>query len=614
MPGIAGILKKQISNDAAHQLKAMLQSMMHETFYTQAAYTEQKLAWYVGSVAIRGSFADCMPFYNETRDVLLFLVGECFTDLQIITMLRSKGHEVNASNASYLVHLYEEEGPDFVKKLNGWFSGVVLDTRRGKAVLFNDRYGMQRIYYYEDACGFYFSSEAKALLKAIPALRAIEMQSVAEYICFDCVLNNQSYFPHVHLLPGGSTWIFDRGIADRRCYFNPIQLENQSRLGLQQFSEELIETFRNLLPRYLMGETVGISVTGGLDTRLIMACLPYDSRQIKTFTFGGMYRDSMDVRLGRKVSRACSLEHHTLRLDKKFLSDYHRHAARAIYVTDGLADATNVDEVYLNNLARNVAPIKLTGNFGSQVLGRVRRALRNRFLDPRLINPEFRNHLVEVSETIVPFAQEHDLSYLLNKEIPWYWARFTISGMSQLMVRSPYLDNDFVDLLYRAPHEGFDGDTFELESIAKNNRELLAIRTNRGIGGKAPPLISTAMKMLYKTRRLADKTFNSEVLPHSLHHIVSRIDSLILSPLHVNKVFLGFEDFRHYNMWFRRELASYLKEMLLDNRTLGRPYWNAKHLVRIVNDHVNGRGRYLSEIRKVLTIELIHRVLVEDGG
>ena len=80
-----------------------------------------------------------------------------------------RGHEFTPDDASYLVHLYEEMGYDFLERLNGAFSGVLLDLREQKFVLFNDRYGVNRIYYHEDKAGFYFSSEAKALLKILPA-------------------------------------------------------------------------------------------------------------------------------------------------------------------------------------------------------------------------------------------------------------------------------------------------------------------------------------------------------------------------------------------------------------------------------------------------------------
>jgi len=78
-----------------------------------------------------------------------------------IDQLKAKHHLFDASNASYLIHLYEEKGIDFLQELNGRFSGILVDVQAGKVLLFNDRYGMQRIYFYENRDAFYFSSEAK---------------------------------------------------------------------------------------------------------------------------------------------------------------------------------------------------------------------------------------------------------------------------------------------------------------------------------------------------------------------------------------------------------------------------------------------------------------------
>lgn len=612
MPGLAGFLKKYTSHDDPQNLDAMLNVMMHEEFYTRATYVNRKNGWYTGSVAIKESFADGMPIYNETHDLVLLLVGECFNGPQIITTLRSKGHEIDRHSANYLIHLYEEEGPSFVKKLNGWFSGIIIDTKRNTAVLFNDRYGIQRIYYHENTDGFYFSSEAKSLLKILPSLRNIDLQSVSEYLCFDCVLNNRTFFSKVQLLPAGSAWFFERGRYEKVSYFDPTDLENQSPLDARQFFDSFTDTFMEVLPRYIQGDKVGLALTAGLDTRLIMACLPKDRQEIKTLTFGGMYRDSTDVSLARKVSALCGLEHHTLRLGEDYLSNYPDHVARAVYITDGMVDATTADGLYLNNIARNIASSKLTGKFGGQVLGRVRPALRNRLPNETLINPDFKEHVFSVSESLAPYSEEHILSFILYKEIPWYWMRFTIPEMSQLMVRTPYLDNDLVPLFYRVPIEGFDGSAFEIEFITKFNPSLLSIRTNVGAGGKAPPLINKAIKLFYLTRAITEKTLNWDELPYSLHHIVTRIDSSILTPLHLDRIVLGSEFFRHYNRWFRNELISYLKETLLNERTFERPYWNRNYLIKIINDHEKGRGRYLSEIRKVLTLELIHRVLLEN--
>ena len=62
-----------------------------------------------------------------------------------------------------MVHLYEED-PNFFKNLNGRFQGLVADRARGTVTLFNDRFGLQRVYFHEARDAFYFSAEAKAIL------------------------------------------------------------------------------------------------------------------------------------------------------------------------------------------------------------------------------------------------------------------------------------------------------------------------------------------------------------------------------------------------------------------------------------------------------------------
>ena len=72
--------------------------------------------------------------------------------------------------------------------MNGLFSGLLIDKRQKKAVLFNDRYGIERIYYYEADGDFYFASEAKALLRILPQARAFDEEGVAQFLAYGCTL------------------------------------------------------------------------------------------------------------------------------------------------------------------------------------------------------------------------------------------------------------------------------------------------------------------------------------------------------------------------------------------------------------------------------------------
>ena len=166
MPGIVGIISKHGSSTEWRPLiQSMVESMTHEVFYVSGTYINEELGLWSGWICHQGAFEDCLPIWNEKKDICLLFSGEDFADQADIDALRTRGHEFGSDDAGYLVHLYEEMGCEFLEKLNGWFSGVLLDLRAQKVVLFNDRYGVNRLYYHEDASGFYFSSEAKALLK-----------------------------------------------------------------------------------------------------------------------------------------------------------------------------------------------------------------------------------------------------------------------------------------------------------------------------------------------------------------------------------------------------------------------------------------------------------------
>ncbi|WP_435550564.1 hypothetical protein [Desulfobacterium sp. N47] len=613
MPGLAGLITKEITGKEEETLRVMLDSMLHESFYTHGIFTSKENGFFIGYSALQGSFADCMPIFNETKDIVLFLTGECYMDRSLISDLSSRGHNFNPDNASYIVHLYEENGEAFFKLLNGWYNGIILNLRNPEAILFNDRYGIRRIYFYEHKNVFAFSSEAKSLLKVFPELRKIDTQSIADFLNFDCVLENRTYFSDISLLPAGSAWSFHGNNVRKKSFLNTALLENQIPLKHDEFFEELGDTFKRILPRYFHeNHQIGMSMTGGLDTRSILACIDASSGQLPCYTFGGSYRDILDVRIAPKVAAVCKQQHQVLRLDdNKLLAEYPYHAERAIYISDGLEGVDKADVISFNKLAREIAPIRMTGKYGSQVLKGIV-GFQSRPPDINIINEGFRKYLDMARKKGSELQKGHNLSFLLQCVVPWWWNGFISLESSQVDVRSPFLDNDFLNVMYRAPKNiGNFGTEFELNLIAKSKPELMAIPTTGSYGGNYPWLIAKGVKTALKMMLILDKIHTREQLPYGMTHIVGRLDYL-LSPLHLDRLVMGFAEFRRYRTWFRDQLSGYLQEILLDDRTLSRPYWNRQQVSRVVKDHINGRGTYLREIRKALQIELIHRVLLND--
>ncbi len=309
-------------------------------------------------------------------------------------------------------------------------------------------------------------------------------------------------------------WTCRKGRGRKQALLRCASLEDQTALPPRRFFSELEDTFKRILPRYFFGGKTGLSLTGGLDTRSILACGDFAPDEIPCYTFGGSYRDILDVRLAPKVAAACGQTHQVLRLaDETLLSEYPRHVERAVYISDGLEGVDKADVIPLNRMARQIAPNRMTGKYGSQVLkGIVGFKERSPLAD--LIAADFAPYLERARETSEKFQGGNELSFALFCAIPWWWNGFVALESSQLTVRSPYLDNDFIKVLYKAPKDakGF-GTRFQLDLIARNKPELMAIPTTGTHGGGYPRIIASGVKSVLKVLLILDKIHQREELP-----------------------------------------------------------------------------------------------------
>ncbi len=605
MPGIVGLITRIPGEYAERQLAAMLDTMCHESFYVRGTWTDESLGVYVGWNVQKGSFADEMPLVNETGDVVLVFAGEEFPRPGTAARLSAHGHALGPAEASYLVHLYEEDS-SFPAGLNGLFHGLLADRRRGTVTLLNDRYGMQRLYYHKSKDAFYFAAEAKAILAVRAELRSLDDVSLGELIALGAVLENRSLFQGVSVMPAASLWRFRNGVIEHQgTYFNPAEWESQSTLDPHTYYRELREAFSENLPRYFVGrQRVAMSLTGGLDTRAVMAWYKGPEGSLPCYTFGGLHRDCRDVVVARQVARACGQPHEVIQVGADFLSRFPQLAERTVYLTDGSADVSYSSPFYGSQQARDIAPVRMTGNYGDQILRRFR-AFKPIMPAAEIFRPELLAHIIAAHETYNRVVDTHPLSFAAFRQAPCHHASLLALEQTQLAQRSPFLDNDLVRISFRAPAFAVENNQARLQLIADGNPALRKIRTDIGVGGKHEAFPGAIV------RRWQDFTFKAEyAYDHGMPQWVARIDHA-LSPFHLERLFLGRHKYYHFRVWYRDVLSKYVQEMLLDPLTLSRPYLDRKAVEAVVRGHLKGGRNYTTEIHKLLSIELLHRLFVD---
>jgi asparagine synthase (glutamine-hydrolysing) len=298
MPGLTGIIRYAPYERIDQDLESMLGAMRYNNRYSHGRFVYKECGLRVGWTCHRGSFAEGMPLVSQDGNTVMIFTGENFEEPGLIARSSRSSSGNGTSRAAYLLELYAELGEQFFARLNGWFAGVIIDRRSKRVTLFNDRYGMGRIYFHAGPNEFLFASEAKALLKIRPALRVIEPERLAEYLRYNCVLGDRTLFRGISLLPKASAWSFEQNSSPRkRQYFDFNEWENQPRLDDEIFYSKWADTVARVFPRYAQeGNKVAVSSTAGLDTRLIMAGLREQIQEHHSYTFGGAWGALFPVR------------------------------------------------------------------------------------------------------------------------------------------------------------------------------------------------------------------------------------------------------------------------------------------------------------------------------
>jgi asparagine synthase (glutamine-hydrolysing) len=204
-------------------------------------------------------------------------------------------------------------------------------------------------------------------------------------------------------------------------------------------------------------------------------------------------------------------------------------------------------------------------------------------------------------------VETHPLSFAVFRQAPWHHYSLLSLEQTQVSLRSPFLDNDFVRTVFRAPAACLTNNDVSLRLIGDGNAALGKIPTDRGYTLSDSPARKALQNWIEFTVK-AEYAYD-----YGMPQWLAKVDSR-LSPLHLEKLFLGRHKFSHFRTWYRDALGPHVQEMLLDPRTLSRPLFERKTLEAMVREHLSGAGNHTLGIHKALSLELIHRLFLDSSA
>jgi asparagine synthase (glutamine-hydrolysing) len=605
VPGLFGVIDLSPVRRDGHEQELlsiasrMARAMRFEPFHGAAVVSVPALQACVGSVNL---------FEEDVRDRQLPEDG-----LLVVTtgdVVPSEDREPSGlravvergPGASAIAKAYRAGSADVLASLPGLRAGVIVDPARRQCVLFNDRYGVERLYLHVDGDRVFFASGAKAILAVAPKTRAFDGNGLAELFACGCTLGSHSIFHDIEVLQPGTAITCASSTMTRRRYAGPETPVSQDAPSAAEFVEGFSESLRRAVDSCVRTSSrLAVSVTGGLDSRMVIARLDAPPGTVPCYTFGSMYRTTGDVAIGKRVAESCGQPYQVLELGTGFLKNARTHLEQAIYASDGYLGLPAAAELYVNRLARAVAPARMTGNWGGELMRGVRafkyRTPKGGFLSADLLGR------MQASASAFVDTPGDSVSTALYQQIPCQgFARYAVER-SQLIMRTPFLADDVVGWLLRAP-AAVRGTEETAAAVIGRRPDLLSIPTDLGRLGPPPRAIRRAVrKALIKAEYLTS---------HGASDLMARVATFLPDPL-LETRFLGVDKFYHFRRWTRHELAEMVRDVLVrEDTTVLERWFDMRRVSQMVDDHIAGQANHIDALDKLMTVAVAGKTLLRE--
>ncbi|MBK6008030.1 asparagine synthase (glutamine-hydrolyzing) [Ramlibacter ginsenosidimutans] len=290
MCGIFGYWDRERRALPDQALAAMAASLVHRGPDDEGIHHDRQRGVAVGNrrLSIIDLAHGHQPFVSDDGRIAVVQNGEIFNYVELAAELRAQGVRLDtASDTEVLLRLYERDGLAFVQRLNGMFAIAIDDARDDSLLLVRDRIGVKPLYVAEQGERRLFGSEIKALLQALPAQPALDLEAIHHYLSFNYIPAPWTVWQGIrHVMPG--CWMkFTRGgVEQGRWWDLSAQREREQDFG--DWSAEFLALLDDATRIRLRADVPwGAFLSGGVDSSSIVALMARHVQQpVRTFCIG----------------------------------------------------------------------------------------------------------------------------------------------------------------------------------------------------------------------------------------------------------------------------------------------------------------------------------------
>jgi asparagine synthase (glutamine-hydrolysing) len=549
MPGLAGFVAPV--NNPEIILRNMQDIITHHDFYVKDR------RFVADEFGCTRSHINVIQKANQpfsADGVHIWLDGEFYNQSDLV-----KETKPASTDLGILYELYKNNADfSFLKSIDGIYSAVIYDQLKQKLHLIIDRYGLRHLYWSNTGGRLAWASEVKAFLCLPWITPSINLQSVDNFFSVGYLLENRTWFNEVELMPSGTVLSYDlklHQVEEKRYWWWDEIKPIQGKIDENEVAEELGRLFINAVNRRCReGERVGVTLSGGLDSRAILAAMPEHGAPIHAVTFGK--RGCEDIRIAAMAAKLKGAEHHVFEINE---NNWLAPRITGVWFTDGQFNLLHMHDVESTLFYRNMFDISLNGMAGDGIWG-------GSFLKKQ--SQHFNNYGD-------PYGYRGRKFIILGPKLT----------SNVLGVRLPFFDNKLLESILAIPEKYRKKSNIYNRSLLKVFRDFFNTIPWQKTGfpiSMNPQMVTALVTM----KKIKGKVFRliRKYCPYNYQETTSYTD---------------------YNSWLKGEPATtYFYNMLSNKNSIYTDYISHTKVTSELEAHLEGKANYSDKLCRYLTFEL----------
>ena len=375
MCGIAGILHHSVDEavDAAI-VRTMTDLLQHRGPDADGFHAEPRLALGARRLRVIDLETGDQPIANEDGTVWAVLNGEIYNHVELRAELTARGHHFRSvCDTEVLVHLYEDDGVECVRRCRGMFAFAIWDARSEHLMLARDRFGIKPLFLAENGGRLAFASEIKALLCLPWVDRTWRPEALRAYLQVGYIPQPMTAYNGVRKMAPGSVEFWRLGASGRPggCagsvrYWQPDLSTREPTPSFEIAQRRATALLEESMRIHLRSDVaLGAFLSGGVDSSTVVALMRHlGVGNIRTFSIGFEADTHSELPYATAVAQHLETDHcaeivstEEARLLPDILARF----------DEPFADSSAIPTYFVSRLAREHVTVVLTGDGGDEL-------------------------------------------------------------------------------------------------------------------------------------------------------------------------------------------------------------------------------------------------------